>query len=166
MCCPYQSVFCRGKSKNEHLNFGNFQYFLTISNHFLSTYLKKVCDFFRSALGGVTFLGIPTEIYLHGTVNAANMFSMVGIILTIIYLTLPVFWNLELDNIYEYLELRFSKSAKTMASNLYIFSLFLYTPIMIYAPALAFSQVTGFEINSVSITFSVICILYTSFVSC
>lgn len=126
--------------------------------------MRKI-TIFSSGIGAITFLGIPTEIYLHGTVNAATMFAGALNLCIHIYVVLPVFWGLNLDHCYEYLELRFSKSAKTMASVFFIFSLIIYAPITVYASALAFSQVTGFEINTVTVTLSVICILYTSFVS-
>ena len=81
------------------------------------------------------------------------------------YVFIPIFHNLQLTSSYEYLELRFSKTIRTLASSLYIVSLMIYIPIVIYVPALAFSQVTGYNIHIITPIFSLVCISYTSMVN-
>lgn len=78
---------------------------------------------------------------------------------------MPVFYDLQLASSYEYLELRFSKNIRSLASFLYIISLMLYIPIVIYVPALAFSQVTGYSVHVITPIFSLVCITYTTMVS-
>mgnify|MGYP005983842607 FL=1 len=56
-----------------------------------------------------------------------------------VYVYLPVFYNLELISTYEYLERRFDNKARQFASFLYALGVFLYLPIVVYIPALAFS---------------------------
>lgn len=53
---------------------------------------------------------------------------------------LPVFYNLQLSSTYQYLQLRFDKNVSKLASFLFAISTFLYLPIVIFAPALAFNQ--------------------------
>ena len=59
-----------------------------------------------------------------------------------IYVYLPVFFNLQLISTYEYLERRFDNRTRLFASFLYAVSVFLYLPIVVYIPALAFSAGT------------------------
>lgn len=80
------------------------------------------------------------------------------------YICLPVFYKLQLQSTYEYLEIRFSHDVRILASILYIISLLMYIPIVIYVPALAFSQVTGYSLYVITPVLCSICILYTSLV--
>lgn len=55
------------------------------------------------------------------------------------FVYLPVFMNLDIKSAYEYLEMRFDRSIRMLASSLFAISLFFYLPIVIYIPALALS---------------------------
>lgn len=57
-----------------------------------------------------------------------------------IYIYLPVFHDLQLTSCYTYLEKRFDKNVKLMASMVYTFQSILFIPIVMYVPALALSQ--------------------------
>lgn len=57
-----------------------------------------------------------------------------------IYVYLPVFYELQLTSSFTYLEKRFSKSVRSTASFVYAISVMIYIPIVIYVPALAFNQ--------------------------
>lgn len=57
-----------------------------------------------------------------------------------IYVYLPVFHDLQLTSCYEYLEKRFDKNVKMMASMVYAIQNILFIPIVMYVPALALSQ--------------------------
>ena len=61
-----------------------------------------------------------------------------------------------------YLERRFDRSVRIFASLSFILLTSLYLAIVVYAPSLALSQVTGLNVDlAILITFSV-CIFYTS----
>ena len=63
---------------------------------------------------------------------------------------------------HSYLERRFDKSVSLVATVSYIVLTSLYLAIVVYAPSLALSQVTGLDVNlSILLTFS-LCIFYTS----
>lgn len=93
-----------------------------------------------SHLSGITVLGIPAEIYNFGTQYWMCLLTGIvsGIVIVIVYL--PVFYKLQLTSSYEYLKLRFDTRIRVMASFLYALSYLLYIPVVIYVPALAFSQ--------------------------
>jgi sodium-coupled monocarboxylate transporter 8/12 len=65
--------------------------------------------------------------------------SLVLIVLATLYIYLPVFFNLELVNTYEYLERRFDRKTKLLASSLYVLDETLFSSIVAYSPCLALS---------------------------
>ena len=75
---------------------------------------------------------------------------------------LPVFYRLQDSSAHSYLQRRFDKSVSLFATVSYIILTSLYLAIVVYAPSLALSQVTGLDVNlSILITF-IVCIFYTS----
>lgn len=62
----------------------------------------------------------------------------VGLALSYIYL--PLFHNLQVTSSFEYLERRFNRRIRLLASTVYTILHITITPITIFVPALAFSQ--------------------------
>lgn len=114
-----------------------------------------------SIISGITVMGDPAETYTYGTLYWFRaVFYPIAVVMNY-YLYLPVFYELQLTSIYEYLQLRFNRSVRVMASVLCTVGLVLYIPIVMYVPALALSQVTGLNIHFITPVISVICIFYT-----
>ncbi|CAL1538169.1 unnamed protein product [Lymnaea stagnalis] len=118
----------------------------------------SLCVSFVSA---VSILGMASEVYSNGADYWLVGFGYIwGIGLSGI-LVLPVFYRLNLTSAYEYLELRFNKPVRLMASFTYIFMMLCYMSVVIYAPALALSSVTGLSTVISILTMGLICTLYT-----
>lgn len=70
-------------------------------------------------ISGISLLGTPTEVYVHGTsylfIGCAVIF--VGLVMSIVFL--PVFHDLKLTSTYEYLEKRFDKRIRLLGSILF-----------------------------------------------
>lgn len=115
-----------------------------------------------SHVSGVTLLGVPSEVYVYGTQYWLIVISsaIVGIVVNAIYI--PVFHKLQLTSSFEYLERRFNRSVRLTASLFYTLALVLYVPIVVYLPALAFSQVSGVNLHLITPIVSSICIFYTT----
>lgn len=64
---------------------------------------------------------------------------MIGIAALTIFIYLPVFYNLNIVSVYEYLEMRFERRIRTFATILYSVGVYTFQPIGIYTPLLAFS---------------------------
>lgn len=105
------------------------------------------------------------EIYLYGSQYMVAFIGAIAIVLCTIHVFLPVFFQLQLPCTNHYLELRFSKSVRKLSSVISIFGLIAFTSIVIYAPALAFSRSTGFNVHAITTTLSIVCITYTTIVS-
>ncbi|CAH1398745.1 unnamed protein product [Nezara viridula] len=115
-----------------------------------------------SFVSGITLIGFPAEMYFYGTqLFAVNFSILIGFLLLNIFY-LPVFYHLKFKSLYEYLERRFHKSVRVLASGIFAFSLLLYIPVVIYVPALAFNQVTGMPLYLLATVICAICIVYTS----
>ncbi|XP_012940323.1 sodium-dependent multivitamin transporter [Aplysia californica] len=115
-----------------------------------------------SYMSAITVLGIPTEMYVYGVsywlVAAAGLITFP---LTC-FLFLPFFHNLQLSSAYEYLELRFSRWTRYLASGIFVVQMFLYMAVVLYAPALALNQVTGFSLWGSILSVGAVVTFYTS----
>ncbi|XP_053139542.1 sodium-coupled monocarboxylate transporter 2 isoform X2 [Hemicordylus capensis] len=60
----------------------------------------------------------------------------------------------------EYLELRFTKPVRIAATLIYIVQTILYTGVVVYAPALALNQVTGFDLWGSVFATGIVCSFY------
>ncbi|CAH0402025.1 unnamed protein product [Chilo suppressalis] len=115
-----------------------------------------------SYISGISLLGLPAEMYTYGTQLWAIVLSEWTVSLTIAVVYLPVFYNLQITSTYEYLRLRFNKKVRLLGSIIFIIKMLLYIPIVIYVPALAFSQVTGINIHMITPIVCIVCIFYTT----
>ncbi|KAH9631487.1 hypothetical protein HF086_004648 [Spodoptera exigua] len=115
-----------------------------------------------SFVSGITLLGSPTEVYMHGTQYAfiIGAIFLMSVIMTQVYL--PVFYELKITSNYEYLSIRFDNRVRLFGSILFAFTLIGWLPIVIYVPALAFNQVTGVDIHVITPIVCLVCIFYTS----
>ncbi|XP_014222830.1 sodium-coupled monocarboxylate transporter 1-like [Trichogramma pretiosum] len=148
----YLAIFSKQNSFSEYLYGGKHMHYIPVAISILASFLS-----------GITFLGVPTEVYLHGSQYFAATVAALFIGLISAYVTIPVFHQLQVCSCHEYLEMRFSRTVRVFASALYVISLFVYIPVVVYTPALAFSQVTGFDLHVITPFFCVICITYTTF---
>ncbi|NXL70015.1 SC5A8 protein, partial [Leptocoma aspasia] len=122
-----------------------------------------------SFMSAVTVLGTPAEIYRYGAVFCIFAITYGLVVLCSAEIFLPVFYKLGITSTYEYLELRFNKHLRLCGTVLFIIqtasklqscSMTLYTGIVIYAPALALNQVTGFDLWGAVVATGVVCTFY------
>ncbi|CRK98115.1 CLUMA_CG011483, isoform A [Clunio marinus] len=115
-----------------------------------------------SHISGITLMSIPAEMYAYGTQYSVMIVSAFTVGFALIYIYLPVFYELQLTSSFQYLELRFDKSVRLTASCIYAISVIIFVPIIVYVPALAFSQVSGINLHIITLITSIICIFYTT----
>ncbi|XP_076753748.1 sodium-coupled monocarboxylate transporter 1 [Xylocopa sonorina] len=114
-----------------------------------------------SFISGVTILGTPAEIYNFGTQYWITVISIFfcGLVVALVYA--PVFVALGLNSVYEYLEIRFNRGVRTLISFIFVIDVVLYQAIVVYVPALALNQVSGFNVHLIGIVVCLICVFYT-----
>ena len=114
-----------------------------------------------SFISGVTILGTPSEIYNFGTQYWITIISILfsGLVVAVVYA--PVFVEMRLNSVYEYLEIRFNRSVRTLISLIFVIDVVLYQSIVVYVPALALNQVSGIDVHLIGITVCCVCVFYT-----
>ncbi|NWQ68167.1 SC5A8 protein, partial [Neopipo cinnamomea] len=127
------------------------------SMHALPVALSLTASF----MSAVTVLGTPAEIYRYGAIFCIFAITYCLVVLCSAEIFLPVFYRLGITSTYEYLELRFNKYLRLCGTILFIIqTATLYTGIVIYAPALALNQVTGFDLWGAVVATGVVCTFY------
>ncbi|GAB6027940.1 hypothetical protein CHUAL_002149 [Chamberlinius hualienensis] len=116
-----------------------------------------------SCLSPVSVQGYPHEIYAHGVMFSIFIFTPYLSMYIFTQIILPVFYNLGISSVFEYLEYRFHRSVRLLASIVSVCQMTLYTSCVVYSPALAISQVTGFHLWGSVLTIGITCIIYTTF---
>lgn len=91
---------------------------------------------------GISYLGAPAETFFYDLryLWVITSFFIATPITTLIFL--PFFRSLKLYSAYEYLEKRFDRRLRYIASTLFILRVTFYLGLAIYAPALAVMEVT------------------------
>ncbi|XP_012934878.1 sodium-dependent multivitamin transporter [Aplysia californica] len=115
-----------------------------------------------SFVSAVSVLGIPAEVYANGSDYWMVGFGFFWSLLFVGYVILPKLYKLNITSAYEYLELRFNRPVRLMASAVFLFFMICYMAVVLYAPALALSQVTGLSMEVSILTIGFICTLYTA----
>ncbi|XP_046659804.1 sodium-coupled monocarboxylate transporter 1-like [Homalodisca vitripennis] len=99
-----------------------------------------------SNISGIALVGNPAEVYSYGTLYSVVMLSDMVVPIINIAMFLPVFYNLQLNTLYEYLELRFNHDTRVLGSLIFTISQIVYMPAIIYVPSLVFNQVSGLSV--------------------
>ncbi|RXM34523.1 Sodium-coupled monocarboxylate transporter 2 [Acipenser ruthenus] len=113
-----------------------------------------------SFMSAVTVLGAPSEVYRFGGAFILFGFSYSMVVLFTAELFVPVFYRSGITSTYEYLELRFNKTVRIAATLIYIMQTIVYTGVVVYAPALALNQVTGFNLWGSIFATGIVCTFY------
>lgn len=113
-------------------------------------------------ISATTLLAVPADVYKFGANYLWLSVSTLFVSIAVYNIYLPVFYNLQITSIYEYLQLRFDRKMQILGSFLTIVSMLVYCPIAIYIPSLAFTQVTGVNVMLVASVTSIICVFYTT----
>ena len=113
-----------------------------------------------SFMSAITLLGVSAETYTYGaSFVLINISYIIGTPISA-YIFLPVFYRLKITSIYEYLEMRYSRSVRIMASSIFMVQMIFYMSIVLYAPALALSAVTNISKWTSIMVVGIVCTLY------
>ncbi|KAM9301938.1 sodium-coupled monocarboxylate transporter 2-like [Gastrophryne carolinensis] len=113
-----------------------------------------------SFMSAITVLGTPSEVLRFGAHYLFFIIAYTFVILISAELFVPVFYRSGITSTYEYLELRFNRVVRYAATVMYILQTILYTGVVVYAPALALNQVTGFNLWGSVFATGIVCTFY------
>lgn len=115
-----------------------------------------------STLSAITYIGVPSEVYSHGPMFWLMSLSYIIGANMIATGFVPVFYNLDVTSVYEYLDIRFNKHVRYMVIFVECSNIFIYMGIVIYAPALALSTMTGLSPTGSILALGLVCTFYTT----
>lgn len=115
---------------------------------------------FATTLSAITFIAIPAKSYASDW--RMFMFNMTIILIApfVIRYFLPFFRRFNFDTAYQYLEARFNRQVRWLASALFIFFMVSRIAIVLFLPSLALNAVTGFSIYWAIAIMGVVTIIY------
>lgn len=83
------------------------------------------CSIFATMLSSITFMAIPAKAYAQNWIFLLGNFMIVAVAPLAVYLALPFFRRIDATSAYEYLEKRFSRSVRLLASGFFsVFHIF------------------------------------------
>lgn len=115
-----------------------------------------------SNVSAITLLGVPSDIYFYGTQYWMIVIPVTCVAVSLLYIYLPVYHDTQVITSFQYLEKRFNRKIRLVASCVFLVNCATYTPIVIYGPSLAFAQVTGIHEHIIGPLICVICVFYTT----
>jgi len=124
--------------------------------------LPVALSILASFLSAPFLMGIPVEIYLFGTMYSYAFLGQLICVITSNYLFLPVYHKLELTSAYEYLEKRFNSKVRVIGSLVFCIKMILFMAVIIYAPSVAFAEVTGLQAWVTILVTGLVCTFYTA----
>lgn len=135
--------------------------FLT-ANRQLS-WLPVSMSMMASFLSAASVLGVPSQVFVRGSTFWWGAVSTTLAILMAAFIFMPMYYEMDITSINEYLEKRFSSRAiRKIGSVLFIVHTLLYLGVALYGPSLALGSVTGLPVWSSILLNGVVCTFYTS----
>ena len=113
-----------------------------------------------TTLSAITFISIPAKAYATDWRMFMYNMTIIMVVPLVITFFLPFFRRFQLDTAYEYLELRFNRSVRWLASSLFVFFMVSRIAIVLFLPSLALNAVTGFSVYWAIVIMGVVTIIY------
>ncbi|CRK89018.1 CLUMA_CG002489, isoform A [Clunio marinus] len=118
----------------------------------------------RGTLGVRSIIGFPSEFYYRGSGMWETVYGMVAAYPIVCFLFIPVYFNLGITSVYQYIELRFkSRFVRRLASATYALRSILNLGVTVFTPTVALYTIMGIPvwmslvaITSISIGFNLL----------
>ncbi|XP_062535647.1 sodium-coupled monocarboxylate transporter 1-like isoform X3 [Armigeres subalbatus] len=115
----------------------------------------------RGTLGVRSFLGYPSELFYRGSAMWETLYGMVTAYPIVCFVFIPVYFNLGVTSVYQYLDLRFnSRIVRCLASGTYVVRSLLNLGVTVYTPTVALNTVIGIPYWVSLLGISVISIIF------
>ena len=115
---------------------------------------------FATTLSAITFISIPAKSYATDWRMLLFNLAILMVAPIIIRFFLPFFRRFNFETAYQYLEVRFNRGIRWMASALFVFFMVSRIAIVLFLPSLALNAVTGFSVYFSIIVMGVVTIIY------
>jgi sodium-coupled monocarboxylate transporter 8/12 len=125
------------------------------------SYWVVAISIIASLLSAVTYMGAPTESYLHDMKYSVTLICIVAATPIVIYIFLPFYYRLNVYTAYQYLEERFHLAVRLVASVFFIFWRLGWMALVVFAPSLAISTLFQIPLWMCIVAVGVASTLYT-----
>ncbi|GLR15660.1 sodium:solute symporter [Portibacter lacus] len=109
----------------------------------------------------ITFLSTPGQAFDKGLGFVQFYFGLPLAMVVLCITFVPIFYRLKVFTAYEYLEQRFDLKTRTLAAFLFLVQRGLAAGITIYAPAIIFSVLLGWNLKLTCVVIGILVIIYT-----
>jgi len=134
----------------DHLKGGESANWLTIGLSVMATQASAI-----------TFLSTPGQAFDEGMGFVQFYFGLPLAIIVICMVFIPIYHKLKVYTAYEYLEQRFDRKTRALASILFLVQRGLAAGITIFAPAIILSTILGWDLKILIFTIGTLVIIYT-----
>ncbi|MFT5131246.1 MAG: SSS family solute:Na+ symporter [Rhodothermales bacterium] len=117
---------------------------------------------FGTQLSAITFIAIPAKTFATDWRYLVGNLSILLVAPFIVFLFLPFYRRLKVTTAYEYLELRFNVTARTIGSCMFMLLQFGRIGVVLLIPSIALSTVTGMNVEMCIVLMGVLCVAYTA----
>ncbi|KAL5279433.1 hypothetical protein ACFFRR_003822 [Megaselia abdita] len=114
-----------------------------------------------SQVSPLSIMGFPSEIYLYGITFSFFFVMFMLVVLILNYLIIPIFYENNVTNCYDYIEKRFDRRTMIFLKMLFFLQGYVYLPVISYLASLALSDASGVNVHLVNTMLCSICIVYT-----
>jgi len=115
---------------------------------------------FATTLSAITFIAIPAKSYAADWRMLIFNMAIIMVAPIVIRYFLPFFRRFNFDTAYQYLEARFNRTVRWLASALFVFFMVSRIAIVLFLPSLALNAVTGFSVYWAIVIMGVVTIIY------
>lgn len=147
----FYAIRDRKKNENEYLLAGRNLSVLPVALSLMASFISAV-----------TLLGTPAEMYRYNTMYWLIVFGFLIAIFLSNLIFIPVFYNLGVTSVYEYIEMRFGTLVRIVSCIIYLIMTIFYMALVLYGPSLALNAVTGIDLWGSLVAVSLVCTLYTT----
>ncbi|MFO0944566.1 MAG: hypothetical protein U1D30_01265 [Planctomycetota bacterium] len=114
-------------------------------------------------LSALSFVGVPGESYFAGMKQLFQILLIWADVPIILWWIIPLYYNLQIYSVYEYLELRFDIVTRTVASMAFVFWRLLWMGGVLYAPCKVLHVASGMQLDltAMIVVIGVLTTLYT-----
>ena len=134
----------------DHLKGGGSANWLTVGLSVMATQASAI-----------TFLSTPGQAFDEGMGFVQFYFGLPLAIIVVCLVFIPIYHKLKVYTAYEYLEQRFDRKTRTLASILFLIQRGLGAGITIFAPAIILSTILGWDLKILIFTIGILVIIYT-----
>lgn len=117
---------------------------------------------FATTLSAITFISIPAKTYATDWRMFIFNVSILLVVPIVIRYFLPFFRRFSFQTAYEYLEVRFNRTVRWLASMLFVLFMVSRIAVVLFLPSLALNAVTGIDIYLSIIIMGIVTIVYST----